>query len=218
MTAINPVLPFLVRNQNTIFPEKNPEEEEDEEEEGGERKRTMFYSQCLLSSKGPLGAIWVAGYFFKRLKKRQVTDTDIISSVDKVLREGLPSVTYRILAYLLLGVVRIYSKKVEYLFNDCHETVSYINRFSVGKKVVSFRDIVRSSPSITLPERYELDTFQLEVADCASKCNIARNEDISIKVGAGKDVFSQYSLDKVIFLFCTLSKYSEVTRSIYIYF
>uniref|UniRef100_A0A803L5W9 Sister chromatid cohesion 1 protein 2 n=1 Tax=Chenopodium quinoa TaxID=63459 RepID=A0A803L5W9_CHEQI len=151
---------------------------------------------CLLSSKGPLGAIWVAGYFYKRLKKRQVTDTDIITSVDKIVLEGLPSVTYRILAYLLLGIVRIYSKKVEYLFNDCHETVSDINRFSVGKKVVSFRDIVRSSPSITLPERYELDTFQLEVADCASKCNIARNEDISIQ---GKDVFSQYSLDKLQF-------------------
>lgn len=42
----------------------------------------MFYSQCLLSSKGgPLGAIWVAAYFFKKLKKAQVTETDISSSV-----------------------------------------------------------------------------------------------------------------------------------------
>lgn len=41
----------------------------------------MFYSQCLLSGKGPLGAIWVAAYFFKKLKKAQVTETDIPSSV-----------------------------------------------------------------------------------------------------------------------------------------
>lgn len=41
----------------------------------------MFYSQCLLSGKGPLGAIWVAAYFFKKLKKAQVTQTDIPSSI-----------------------------------------------------------------------------------------------------------------------------------------
>ena len=55
--------------------------EKEEQEVKEERRKTMFYSQCLLSSKGPLGAIWVAGYFFKRLKKRQITDTDICSSV-----------------------------------------------------------------------------------------------------------------------------------------
>jgi hypothetical protein len=49
--------------------------------ERDEGERTMFYSQCLLSSKGPLGAIWVAAYFFKKLKKAQVTETDISSSV-----------------------------------------------------------------------------------------------------------------------------------------
>ncbi|CAO2819558.1 unnamed protein product [Amaranthus hypochondriacus] len=163
----------------------------------------MFYSQCLLSSKGPLGAIWVAGYFFKRLKKRQITDTDICSSVDKILLEGLPSVTYRILAYLLLGVVRIYSKKVEYLFQDCHETVSDINRFSVGKKkLVSFRDIVRSSPSIILPERYELDSFQLEVEDVPNRHNNAPREDINLRdiyheaSTRNVDAYSQYSSNK----------------------
>lgn len=41
----------------------------------------MFYSQTLLSKKGPLGAIRVAAYFFKRLKKPHVQDTDIPSSV-----------------------------------------------------------------------------------------------------------------------------------------
>ncbi|TQD98096.1 hypothetical protein C1H46_016218 [Malus baccata] len=41
----------------------------------------MFYSQCLLSRKGPLGAIWVAAYSFKKLKKSQVNQTDISSSV-----------------------------------------------------------------------------------------------------------------------------------------
>ncbi|KAI4350538.1 hypothetical protein L6164_004986 [Bauhinia variegata] len=41
----------------------------------------MFNSGTLLSSKGPLGAIWVAAYCLKRLKKSQVKETDIPTSV-----------------------------------------------------------------------------------------------------------------------------------------
>ncbi|KAJ0112551.1 hypothetical protein Patl1_02985 [Pistacia atlantica] len=41
----------------------------------------MFYSRSFLSRKGPLGAIWVAAYCFKRLQKAQVFQTDIPSSV-----------------------------------------------------------------------------------------------------------------------------------------
>ncbi|XP_074317803.1 sister chromatid cohesion 1 protein 2 [Silene latifolia] len=144
-------------------------------------KSRMFDSQSLLSSKGPLGSIWVAGYFFKRLKKRQVTDTNIPSSVDIILLEGLPSVTYRVLAYLLLGVVRIYSKKAEYLYQDCDQIVSDINRFSLSKKTVPFRDIVRFTHSISLPKRYELDTFQLEVTDDAIRDHVSQKEDIILK-------------------------------------
>lgn len=40
----------------------------------------MFHSQSL-STKGPLGSIWVAAYCHKRLKKAQVTATDIPFSV-----------------------------------------------------------------------------------------------------------------------------------------
>jgi len=47
------------------------------------RREGMFYSHCLLSRKGPLGSIWVAAYYFKKLKKAQVTSTDISSSVGK---------------------------------------------------------------------------------------------------------------------------------------
>jgi Rad21/Rec8 like protein len=75
MTSTIASFPPLERKRK--FSSTDKEEQEVEEE----RRKTMFYSQCLLSSKGPLGAIWVAGYFFKRLKKRQITDTDICSSV-----------------------------------------------------------------------------------------------------------------------------------------
>lgn len=45
----------------------------------------MFSSQCLLSRNGPLGAIWVAAYFYKKLKRSQVSQIDISSSVGSLL-------------------------------------------------------------------------------------------------------------------------------------
>lgn len=144
----------------------------------------MFYSQCLLSRKGPLGAIWVAAYSFKKLKKAQVTQTDISSSVDKILQDEWDVVAYRVLAYLLLGVVRIYSKKVEYLFNDCNEVLIKINKFVVSTKKNADADKLRVPYySVTLPDRFELDAFDLgilEVED-VSGCNVVSHEDITLK-------------------------------------
>ena len=42
----------------------------------------MFESQSLLSRKGALRSVWEAAYFHKKLKKAQVTQTNISSSVD----------------------------------------------------------------------------------------------------------------------------------------
>ena len=56
-----------------------PVYKQDKKQKKNENK--MFYSRSLLSRKGPLGAIWVAAYCFKRLKKAQVFETNIPSSV-----------------------------------------------------------------------------------------------------------------------------------------
>jgi hypothetical protein len=41
----------------------------------------MFYSQFILAKKGPLGTIWIAAHLERKLRKNQVTDTDIGVSV-----------------------------------------------------------------------------------------------------------------------------------------
>lgn len=78
--------------------------------------------------------------------------------------DEVPVVTYRVLGYLLLGVVRIYSKKVEYLCDDCHEILIKIKDFS-GIKKVNPQTEAMCAPysSITLPDRFELDAFDLDV-------------------------------------------------------
>ncbi|XP_020554635.1 sister chromatid cohesion 1 protein 2 isoform X2 [Sesamum indicum] len=126
----------------------------------------MFYSQLLLSKKGALGIVWMAAHCHKRLKKDQVQQTDISSSVDKILNDEVPVVTHRILAFLLLGVVRIYSKKVEYLYNDCHEVLNTLCGFKTGKSARGGGGVsLRRYHSITLPKRFELDAFDLELLE-----------------------------------------------------
>eukprot|EP01031_Cornospumella_fuschlensis_P023237 gene23237-28223_t len=82
----------------------------------------MFYSQVVLSRKGPLGRIWVAAHFDKRLSKQQVFATDISASVASVLNPTVP-LALRLSGQLMLGIVRIYSRKVKYLVTDCTEAM-----------------------------------------------------------------------------------------------
>ncbi|CAN4079122.1 unnamed protein product [Withania somnifera] len=148
----------------------------------------MFYSQLLLSKKGPLGTIWIAAHCHKRLKKEQVQQTNITASVGKILLDEAPVVTYRILGHLLLGVVRIYSKKVEYLFQDCNHVLVKLADFSTGKRPTSKLSVVRiegmRAPAhlITRPKKFALDAFDLEVSEDqdANRGHVASREDIML--------------------------------------
>jgi cohesin complex subunit SCC1 len=124
----------------------------------------------------------------------------------------LPDVesTYRILGLLLLGVVRIYSKKVEYLYHECDQLLESSTR---GKKRVPKRvkkgvcarrlvldqedpvvakrpprsgrttraengvtsqtlvevpevhELLDLPPIFTIPQRFELDSFDLQIPE-----------------------------------------------------
>jgi hypothetical protein len=41
----------------------------------------MFYSQYILAKRGPLGTIWIAAHLDRKLRKNQIAETDIVSSV-----------------------------------------------------------------------------------------------------------------------------------------
>ncbi|KAL4192896.1 hypothetical protein AMTRI_Chr06g196590 [Amborella trichopoda] len=65
--------------------------------------------------------------------------------------------------HLLLGVVRIYSKKVEYLYHDCHEALNKLKDSFVLMQLNRLPE-APTAPfhSITLPEKFELDLLNLE--------------------------------------------------------
>jgi cohesin complex subunit SCC1 len=78
----------------------------------------MFYSQLILARKGPLGKIWLAAHYDKKLTKAQIFLTDITESVESIINPSVP-LALRVSGHLMLGIVRIYSKKVKYLVTDC---------------------------------------------------------------------------------------------------
>ncbi|ONK56901.1 uncharacterized protein A4U43_C10F14450 [Asparagus officinalis] len=121
----------------------------------------MFYSQFILAKKGTLGTIWIAAHLERKLKKNQVADTDIGDSVDSILFPDVP-IALRLSSHLLLGVVRIYSKKVNYLFHDCSEALLNVKQ-AFRSTAVDLPPEESTAPyhSITLPETFDLDDFEL---------------------------------------------------------
>ncbi|XP_030540715.1 sister chromatid cohesion 1 protein 4 isoform X2 [Rhodamnia argentea] len=121
----------------------------------------MFYSQFILAKKGPLGTIWIAAHLERKLRKNQVADTDIGVSVDSILFPEVP-IALRLSSHLLLGVVRIYSRKVGYLFDDCSEALLKVKQ-AFRSTAVDLPPEESTAPyhSITLPETFDLDDFEL---------------------------------------------------------
>ncbi|XP_010450610.1 PREDICTED: sister chromatid cohesion 1 protein 2-like isoform X2 [Camelina sativa] len=163
----------------------------------------MFYSQCLVSRNGPLGAIWVAAYFFKKLKKAQVKATHIPSSVDQILQKELDALTYRVLAYLLLGVVRIYSKKVDFLFDDCNKALIGVKEFVAKEKNREKTAVPLPAStgcfSIVLPESFELDAFEFDlgILEDFHGGNVKPQEDITLKDGSQEtESMDMYSMER----------------------
>eukprot|EP00271_Cylindrocystis_brebissonii_P004848 TRINITY_DN16765_c0_g1_i1.p1 TRINITY_DN16765_c0_g1~~TRINITY_DN16765_c0_g1_i1.p1 ORF type:complete len:1175 (+),score=305.69 TRINITY_DN16765_c0_g1_i1:188-3712(+) len=121
----------------------------------------MFYSQFILAKKGPLGTIWIAAHLERKLRKNQVTETNIPVSVDSILFSEVP-IALRLSGHLLLGVVRIYSRKVGYLYADCSDALVKIKQ-AFNSAAVDLPPDAATAPfhSITMPENFDLETLDL---------------------------------------------------------
>ncbi|KAL4554222.1 hypothetical protein LXL04_039653 [Taraxacum kok-saghyz] len=71
-------------------------------------------------------------------------------------------IALRLSSHLLLGVVRIYSKKVSYLFDDCSEALLKVkNAFRANAVDLPPEESTAPYHAITLPETFDLDDFEL---------------------------------------------------------
>ncbi|URE18386.1 N terminus of Rad21 / Rec8 like protein [Musa troglodytarum] len=150
----------------------------------------MFYSQFILAKKGPLGTIWIAAHLERKLRKNQVADTDIGVSVDSILCPDVP-IALRLSSHLLLGVVRIYSRKVNYLFHDCSEALLKIKQ-AFRSAAVDLPPEESTAPyhSITLPETFHLDDFELPDSGDFVDHHVSTKEQITLQDTVGGMKFS----------------------------
>ncbi|KAF8654911.1 hypothetical protein HU200_061340 [Digitaria exilis] len=126
----------------------------------------MFYSHTILARKSPLGTVWVAAHLERKIKKPQIDGIDIPSYAESIMFPEVP-IALRLSGHLLLGLVRIYSWKVNYLFQDCNRMVTTIRTAFASVQVDLPVDADRAPfESITLPPTLNLDELNMDDAIC----------------------------------------------------
>jgi cohesin complex subunit SCC1 len=82
--------------------------------------------------------------------------------LEKLLFPEVP-IALRMSAHLLLGLVRIFAWKVDYIFSDCNRLLTDIRTAIVNIKISLPADANRAPPqSVTLPSNFELDNIDLD--------------------------------------------------------
>ncbi|KAK9235878.1 Rec8 like protein-domain-containing protein [Lipomyces kononenkoae] len=119
----------------------------------------MFYSESLLSKKGPLARVWLAANLERKLSKAQFLQTSIEKSVGAIVGDDVAPMALRLSGQLLLGVVRIYSRKAKYLLDDCNEALLKLRMtFSKGNVDLVTGPVAANPQQLTLPNAItELD-------------------------------------------------------------
>ncbi|RWS25416.1 double-strand-break repair protein rad21-like protein, partial [Leptotrombidium deliense] len=112
----------------------------------------MFYSVFVLGKKGPLARVWLAAHWDKKITKAQILETNIVESVDSILQPRV-RLSLRTSSHLLLGIVRIYSRKTAYLLQDCQDAAFKIkSAFRPGAVDLPDSKSEAAISAITLPE------------------------------------------------------------------
>lgn len=112
----------------------------------------MFYAQFILSKKGPLAKIWLAAHWDRKLSKAQIFETNVQDAVEEILKPRV-KMALRTTGHLLLGIVRIYSRKAKYLLADCNEAFLKIKMaFRPGQVDLDEDAQQAAAAAINLPE------------------------------------------------------------------
>ncbi|CAN9448183.1 unnamed protein product [Alternaria alternata] len=117
----------------------------------------MFLPEDLLFKQGALAHVWLASNQQKKLTKAQVLQHKIPESCEVIIRPEVAAggpLALRLNAQLLLGEVRIYSKKATYLQDDCQEALWKIKMaFRPGNIDMPSQTHVANPTNLILPDQ-----------------------------------------------------------------
>jgi len=160
----------------------------------------MFYAHFVLAKKGPLARIWLAAHWDKKLTKAHVFETNIEDSVKDILKPKV-KMALRTSGHLLLGVVRIYSRKAKYLLTDCNEAFVKIKMaFRPGMVDLPEDNREAAMNAITLPEVFhDFDTAMPDIQEvdiqAQFKMNQTRAEEITMREDYGNMALDAGGMD-----------------------
>ncbi|XP_022043010.2 double-strand-break repair protein rad21-like protein 1 [Acanthochromis polyacanthus] len=155
----------------------------------------MFYTQLFTSKRGPLAKIWLAAHWERKLTKAHVFECNLETTIREIISPKM-NIGLRTSGHLLLGVVRIYSRKAKYLLADCNDALVKIKvAFRPGQTDLPVDGLEATTKAITLMEDFTAFDSQLphpsdiDVVDHFS-LNQSRSEDITLKEDFGNGFLS----------------------------
>ncbi|KAG0348341.1 sister chromatid cohesion protein 1 [Podila minutissima] len=178
----------------------------------------MFFSEAILSKNGPLGKVWLAAHWERKLSKNQLLQTNINSSVDAIVGVDQAPMALRLSGQLLLGVTRIYYRKARYLLEDCNEAMVKLkvavrtdaadnnllmldgasgltglpgNQTRAAFNAVTVPDTMTEFDLLLPAQNFDIDAWGLN----PKLSNLSRAEDITLEEGNGDHTNDLFSLD-----------------------
>lgn len=97
----------------------------------------MFYSEALLQKTGPLARVWLSANLERKLSKNHILQSNLPESVNAIVDTRQAPMALRLSGQLLLGVVRIYSRKARYLLDDCNEALLKIKMVGLSQLLLN---------------------------------------------------------------------------------
>uniref|UniRef100_A0A672ZHV8 Rad21/Rec8-like protein N-terminal domain-containing protein n=1 Tax=Sphaeramia orbicularis TaxID=375764 RepID=A0A672ZHV8_9TELE len=119
----------------------------------------MFYTQLFTSKRGHLAKIWLAAHWERKLTKAHVFECNLENTVRDIISTKM-KIGLRTSGHLLLGVVRVYSRKAKYLLADCNDALVKIKMaFRPGQTDLPLEGLEATLKAITLIEDFtDFDT------------------------------------------------------------
>ncbi|GFU86656.1 double-strand-break repair protein rad21 homolog [Trichonephila clavipes] len=147
----------------------------------------LFLTHLILKKKNSLSKIWLAAHWDKKLTRYHIHQIDIESSVKDIMCKEI-ILDLRLSGHLLVGIVKIFSRKTKYLLNECSEIFNKVTIFRTSKIDISPTKLRAGCNNITLPEmlgKFEDIDFEKINEDDIFQSNQSQIEEITLKETVG---------------------------------
>lgn len=159
-------------------------------------------SDQLLAREGPLGHVWLAANYDKKLTKQQLLGTSIEASSTLISKTPISNwttsytqddkgtITLRLSGQLLLGIVRIYSRKTKYLLEDMNDILLRLKnsfKYVIGDSFIGEKALVNVAPQQTTVSN--INTIML--SDQVTGMDLLYQDDLDLDQIPSKNLFDQ---------------------------